>query len=84
MFGRFFGRGGERPDADPHALPAPRRGRSGTYELIALGDMRVLTLVEAAEAGDWEAVKAALAPFDLGRDHAVLGELAVTAAGHTC
>ncbi|MEV8595362.1 hypothetical protein [Streptomyces sp. NPDC052012] len=76
MFGRLFGRGGERPDANPHAFPAPRRGRNGVYELIALGDMRVLTLVEAAEAGDWDAVKSALAPFDLGRDHAVLGELA--------
>jgi hypothetical protein len=46
------------------------------YTLRALGDSRVLALVEAAEAGDWEAVKAALAPFDLGRDHQVLGELA--------
>jgi hypothetical protein len=46
------------------------------YTLRALGDARVLALVEAAEAGDWEAVKAALAPFDLGRDHQVLGQLA--------
>ncbi|MET9776454.1 hypothetical protein ABZ023_19695 [Streptomyces sp. NPDC006367] len=76
MFGRLFGRDAERPDEDPYAIPAPRRGRNGVYELIALGDMRVLTLIEAGEAGDWEAVKAALAPFDLGRDHAVLGELA--------
>ncbi|CAM5461708.1 hypothetical protein STENM223S_01690 [Streptomyces tendae] len=42
----------------------------------ALGDTRVLALVEAADAGDWNGVKAALAPFDLGRDHQVLGELA--------
>ncbi|GGZ37170.1 hypothetical protein GCM10010387_34090 [Streptomyces inusitatus] len=45
------------------------------YTLRALGDTRVLALVEAADAGDWEAVKAALEPFDLGRDHRVLGEL---------
>lgn len=76
MFGRLFGRGGERPEADPHALPAPRRQRNGTYTLRALGDARVLALVEAARAGDWEAVKAALGPFDLGSDHQVLGELA--------
>ncbi|GAA1414403.1 hypothetical protein GCM10009601_02180 [Streptomyces thermospinosisporus] len=76
MFGSLFGRGGENPDGDPYALPAPRRRKNGVYELIALGDTRVLALIEAAEAGDWEAVKAALAPFDPGRDHAVLGELA--------
>lgn len=76
MFGRLFGRGGERPEADPHALPVPRRQRNGTYTLRALGDARVLALVEAARAGDWEAVKAALVPFDLGSDHQVLGELA--------
>ncbi|MFI8949600.1 hypothetical protein ACIGO6_24120 [Streptomyces sp. NPDC053750] len=75
MFGKMFGRGGERPAADPHALAAPRRQRNGTYPLRALGDVRVLALVEAADAGDWEAVKTALAPFDLGRDHQVLGEL---------
>lgn len=46
------------------------------YTLRALGDRRVLTLVEAADAGDWSGVKAALAPFDLGHDHQVLGELA--------
>ncbi|MDQ0585346.1 hypothetical protein [Streptomyces rishiriensis] len=74
MFGKLFGRGGERP-ADPHALPVPRR-HNGMYTLRALGDARVLALVEAAEAGDWEAVKVALSPFDLGRDHQVLGELA--------
>jgi hypothetical protein len=46
------------------------------YTLHALGDARVLALVEAADSGDWPAVKAALAPFDLGRDHQVLAELA--------
>ena len=46
------------------------------YTLRALGDSRVLALVEAAGSGDWVAVKAALAPFDLGRDDQVLGELA--------
>ncbi|MFF9350257.1 hypothetical protein [Streptomyces sp. NPDC014734] len=76
MFGKLFGRGGERPAADPYALPVPRRQKNGTYTLRALGDVRVLALVEAADAGDWEAVKAALEPFDLGRDHQVLGELA--------
>ncbi|MFJ9543695.1 hypothetical protein ACIRPX_41660 [Streptomyces sp. NPDC101225] len=75
MFGKLFGRGGQRPEADPHAVPAPVR-RNGVYPLRALGDTRVLALVEAAEAGDWEAVKAAAAPFDLGRDHQILGELA--------
>ncbi|MER7480187.1 hypothetical protein ABTX60_21540 [Streptomyces sp. NPDC126510] len=77
MFGKLFGRGGERPAADPHVLPAPRRQKNGMYTLRALGDARVLALVEAADAGDWDAVKGALAPFDLGRDHRVLGELAV-------
>ncbi|MGC0372824.1 hypothetical protein [Streptomyces sp. SAI-229] len=77
MFGRLFGGGAERAAADPHVLPAPRRQRNGTYALRALGDARVLALVEAADAGEWEAVKEALAPFDLGRDHQVLGELAV-------
>lgn len=76
MFGKLFGRGAERPVADPHALPVPRRQKNGMYTLRALGDARVLALVEAADAGDWEAVKAALAPFDLGRDHQVLGEIA--------
>ncbi|NUP41680.1 MAG: hypothetical protein HOY76_32825 [Streptomyces sp.] len=76
MFGKLFGRGAERPAADPHALPVPRRQKNGTYTLRALGDARVLALMEAADAGDWEAVKAALVPFDLGRDHQVLGELA--------
>jgi len=46
------------------------------YTLRALGDSRVLALVEAAGSGDWPAVKATLAPFDLGRDDQVLGELA--------
>ncbi|MFJ9350789.1 hypothetical protein [Streptomyces sp. NPDC101237] len=76
MFGKLFGRGGEKPAADPHALPAPRRTRNGTYPLHALGDTRVLALVEAAGAADWAAVKAALTPFDLGRDDQVLGQLA--------
>ncbi|MFF4349821.1 hypothetical protein [Streptomyces sp. NPDC001530] len=76
MLGKLFGRGAERPAADPHALPVPRRQKNGMYTLRALGDARVLALVEAADAGDWKAVKAALAPFDLGRDHQVLGELA--------
>ncbi|MFC8954286.1 hypothetical protein ACFT8P_16870 [Streptomyces sp. NPDC057101] len=75
MFGKLFGRDAERSAADPHALSVPRR-RNGMYTLRALGDTRVLALVEAADAGDWEAVKAALAPFDLGRDHQILGELA--------
>ncbi|MER6289795.1 hypothetical protein [Streptomyces sviceus] len=75
MFGKLFGRDAERPEANPYALPVPRR-QKGTYPLRALGDTRVLALVEAADAGDWEAVKAALAPFDLGSAHAVLGELA--------
>ncbi|MEU6280201.1 hypothetical protein [Streptomyces sp. NPDC047028] len=75
MFGKLFGRGGQRPEADPWALPAPRR-KNGMYTLQALGDTRVLTLVHAAEAGDWESVKAALVPFDLGHDDQVLGELA--------
>ncbi|MFG3717966.1 hypothetical protein ACGF8D_09230 [Streptomyces massasporeus] len=76
MFGRLFGRNAERPAADPYVLPVPRRQKNGMYTLRALGDARVLALIEAADAGDWDAVKAALAPFDLGRDHAVLGELA--------
>ncbi|MEV6425567.1 hypothetical protein [Streptomyces sp. NPDC051662] len=76
MLGKLFGRGGERPAVDPHALPVPHRRKNGMYTLRALGDERVLALVEAADAGDWEDVKAALAPFDLGRDHQVLGELA--------
>ncbi len=76
MFGKLFGGGAERPVADPYALPVTGRQRNGMYTLRALGDTRVLALVEAADAGDWEEVKAALAPFDLGRDHHVLGELA--------
>jgi hypothetical protein len=76
MFGKLFGRGGERPAADPYALAVPRMKKNGMYTLRALGDSRVLALVEAAGAGDWAAVKAALAPFDLGREDQVLGELA--------
>ncbi|MFG2662432.1 hypothetical protein ACGFXD_46030, partial [Streptomyces sp. NPDC048425] len=76
MFDKLFGRSGERPAADPHALPVPRRQKNGMYELRALGDTRVLALVEAADSGDWQAVKAALTPFDPGRDHQVLAELA--------
>ena len=72
MFGKLFGRGEEGPGADPHALPVPRR-KNGVHPLRALGDRRVLAAVEAADAGDWEGVKEALAPFDLGRDHQVLG-----------
>ncbi|MEU4007753.1 hypothetical protein AB0H30_04555 [Streptomyces pseudogriseolus] len=74
MFGKLFGRGEDGPGADPHALPVPRR-KSGVHPLRALGDRRVLALVEAADAGDWDGVKEALAPFDLGRDHQVLGQL---------
>ncbi|MCI3154462.1 hypothetical protein ELQ39_22545 [Streptomyces sp. GB4-14] len=74
MFGKLFGRGGDGPGADPHALPVPRR-KNGVHPLRALGDRRVLALVEAADAGDWEGVKEALAPFDPGRDHQVLGQL---------
>ncbi|MFE1285727.1 hypothetical protein [Streptomyces sp. NPDC058751] len=77
MWGRLTGRNADRPTAaDPYALPVPRRGRNGVYTLRALGDVRVLELVESADAGDWEAVKAALVPFDLGRNHKVLAELA--------
>lgn len=78
MFGRLFGRGGERPAADPYALPTPK-GKGGVYRLQALGDARVLALVQAAEAGDWEAVKEAALPFDLGREHQVLAEIAEVA-----
>ncbi|MEU0663509.1 MULTISPECIES: hypothetical protein [Streptomyces] len=76
MFGRLFGRDAGGAEAHPYALPVPRRGKHGVYTLRALGDTRVLALVEAADAGDWEEVKAALAPFDLGRDHHVLGQVA--------
>ncbi|MFE2531288.1 hypothetical protein [Streptomyces sp. NPDC059371] len=76
MWGKLFGKDAERPAADPHTLPVSRRGRNGVHTLRALGDVRVLALVEAADAGDWEAVKAALSPFDPGRDHRVLAELA--------
>ncbi|WP_329122255.1 hypothetical protein [Streptomyces sp. NBC_01465] len=75
MLGKLFGRGGESAQAGPHVLPAPRKRKNGMYELRALGDRRVLDVVEAADSRDWEAVKAALVPFDLGRDHGVLGEL---------
>ncbi|MET8692840.1 hypothetical protein ABZV65_09870 [Streptomyces bauhiniae] len=76
MFGRLT-RGGKRPEADPYVLPAPRR--FGVYQLEALGDTRVRTLLRAAGAGDWGAVKEALTPFDLGRDHQLLDELAEVA-----
>lgn len=46
------------------------------YRLRALGDKRVLALTESADAGDWQAVKAGLTFFDLGRDHDVLRQLA--------
>ncbi|MFJ4782476.1 hypothetical protein [Streptomyces sp. NPDC088794] len=76
MLGKLFGRGAERPAEVPHSLPVPRRQKNGVYPLRALGDARVLALVEAADAGEWAAVKDALVPFDLGREHQVLGELA--------
>ncbi|MGM9440213.1 hypothetical protein [Streptomyces murinus] len=76
MFGKVFGRGGERPAGDPHALRAPLVRKNGMYTLRGLGDARVLAAVEAAAAGEWEGVKAGLAAFDLGRDDLVLGELA--------
>jgi hypothetical protein len=76
MFGKLFGRGAQRPEADPYALPVPRRQKNGMYTLHALGDTRVLALVEAAEAGEWQLVRESLAPFDLGHDDRVLGELA--------
>ena len=77
MFGRLFGGGGAGgPAADPYALPVPRRQKNGMYSLRALGDTRVLALTDAVRANDWGAFTAALAPFDLGRDHHVLGELA--------
>ncbi|CAL9474011.1 hypothetical protein SUDANB15_02883 [Streptomyces sp. enrichment culture] len=76
MLGKLFGRGEDRSAGDPPAL-APRKGKHGVSTLRALGDPRVLALVEAADAGDWAAVKAGLAPFDLGREQAVLGQLAV-------
>ncbi|QIY66682.1 hypothetical protein HEP85_41035 [Streptomyces sp. RPA4-2] len=75
MFERLLSGRRERP-ADPHASRAPRRLMNGMYRLRALGDTRVLALTEAARSGDWTAVKAALTPFDLGRDDQVLGELA--------
>ncbi len=76
MWGKLFGRDEERP-ADPYALPVSRKEkRNGVYALRALGDTRVLAMVEAARAGHWEELKTASAPFDLGRDHQVLGELA--------
>ncbi|MEU6405736.1 hypothetical protein [Streptomyces sp. NPDC046985] len=75
MFGRLFGGSGKGAAVlDPHAMPVRRRG-GGTYELSALGDLRVAALLGAAEEGDWDAVKAALVPFDLGRNHQILSEL---------
>ncbi|MGW2824954.1 hypothetical protein ACWC24_28705 [Streptomyces sp. NPDC001443] len=75
MLGKLFGRGAKETAANPYALPVSRRQKNGMYTLRGLGDTRVLALLDAAEAGDWTAVKAALTPFDLGRDHQVLGEL---------
>ncbi|WP_433399515.1 hypothetical protein [Streptomyces sp. CA-146814] len=75
MLGKLFGRGGATA-GDPYALPVVRKRKGGTYALRALGDRRVLALVEAAGAGDWEGVKGGLGAFDLGRDHRVLDELA--------
>jgi hypothetical protein len=46
------------------------------YTLRALGDARVLALTDAVRADDWAAFKAALAAFDLDREHYVLSELA--------
>ncbi|TXS52269.1 hypothetical protein [Streptomyces sp. t39] len=76
MFGRLFGGGGgERTPADPHAFPPPQRERNGTYRLHALGDRRVLRMIEAAGSRNWPALKEAMAPFDLGHDNHLLGEL---------
>ncbi|BFO17946.1 hypothetical protein SHKM778_43340 [Streptomyces sp. KM77-8] len=61
MLGRLFGRDTERATGDPHVLPVPRK-KNGMYPLRALGDTRVLALVEAADAADWTAVQEALAP----------------------
>ncbi|MFF5498585.1 hypothetical protein [Streptomyces aquilus] len=76
MLGKLFGRSAGAAE-DPHALPVPRKQRGGVYKLESLGDARVLALVEAARARDWAAVKTALAPFDLGHEQAVLGQLSV-------
>ncbi|MFD8733985.1 hypothetical protein ACFV06_03580 [Streptomyces sp. NPDC059618] len=75
MWGKLLGRNAGRTAADPYALPVLRRGRNGMHTLRTLGDVRVCALVGAAEDGDWEAVKAALAPFDPGRNHQVIAEL---------
>ncbi|SNX56690.1 hypothetical protein SAMN06272735_1143 [Streptomyces sp. TLI_55] len=75
MLGKLFGRSAGSAE-HPHALPA-RKQRGGVYKLEALGDARVLALVEAARTRDWAAVKTALAPFDLGHEQAVLGQLSV-------
>lgn len=75
MLGKLFGRGTDRPQGDPYALPVTHREKKGMYVLRALGDVRVLALTDAAKARDWEGFTAALGPLDLGRDHLVLDEL---------
>ncbi|MFI6942106.1 hypothetical protein ACIBI4_22770 [Streptomyces sp. NPDC050418] len=75
MLGKLFGRGEGGPAGDAQVL-APVKGKHGVRTLRALGDPRVLALVEAADAGDWAGLKAGLAPFDLGHQQAVLGQIA--------
>ncbi|WP_415951194.1 hypothetical protein [Streptomyces sp. KLOTTS4A1] len=79
MLGKLFGRGEGRSGggAGEASVLAPRKGKHGVKTLRALGDPRVLAAVEAADARDWPALKAALGPFELGHDQAVLGQLAV-------
>lgn len=76
MFGKVLGRGAGRREADPYALPMPRKRKYGVYPVRALGDTRVLALTEAARARDRGAFTAALGAFDLGREGLVLDELA--------
>ncbi|MFD6417996.1 hypothetical protein [Streptomyces sp. NPDC060194] len=77
MFRRLFGGGGEAPPESPYALAPERAGRGGMYTLRAMGDTRVLAAEDAAAAGDWAGVKRALEPFDLGREHGVVGIVAM-------